>query len=124
MGKRRWNRFLFVWTAAILLAGVRRRAVSWDAVLADIDEMANNPAAAAMSDPDAYLEAGAEAHQALLEGGEETAAILLDELEASGASGLREYLMAAVCAEITGVGCDGGWSTAAEWVALYRASQA
>ncbi|MDD3693691.1 MAG: hypothetical protein PHX02_07315 [Oscillospiraceae bacterium] len=33
--------------------------------------------------------------------------------------GLDKYIMAAVCCEITGVGKDGGWSSADEWIRLY-----
>ncbi len=40
-------------------------------------------------------------------------------LRDSNTFGLDKYIMAAVCCEITGIGKDGEWSSADEWIKLY-----
>lgn len=97
-------------------------------LLGILDEIVNNPDVAASSNPYDYLQGKPELYAELLSCGEDTVDCFVSELRSAKNYGLREYLMAAVCSELTGVGDKNGsyetswWSTAQEWLTLYDKS--
>lgn len=68
-----------------------------------------------------YINAHKDIFNNLVGGGQQTADILISELKRASDFGLNQYIMAAICAEITGVGKDDNkaWATAEDWLDLY-----
>jgi len=72
-----------------------------------------------------------ELYELLLSGGERTVDCFVNELSKAQTYGVREYFMAMVCTHITGIGTEEGeydpdtwWSSADEWLDIYRQHQA
>ena len=68
-----------------------------------------------------------EMYELLLLGGQRTVDCFVKELTKTKTYGVREYLMAMICSQITGVGTEEGdydpdtwWGTADEWLAIYQ----
>ena len=86
-----------------------------------IDEIVNNPDCAASSNPFTFIEAKKAQYNEILTYGSTAVECFLKELR-NGENGLRGYIMAVACGDITGIGDkDAGadWATAQEWLALY-----
>ena len=84
-----------------------------------------NKDCAASSNPFAYIEAGKTKYNEILTYGEEAVELFVQQIRV-GENGLREYIMAVACADITGIGdkYDGAdWATAQQWLALYDSSE-
>ncbi len=81
-----------------------------------------NPFLAFSSNPYDYIEAHKDTYNSLIKGGQSTVEVFVDVLKNSTEFGLDKYIMAAVCAEITGIGndTDKTWGTAKEWLELYE----
>ena len=91
-------------------------------LLALVDQIAYNPECAASSNPFTYIEAGKVQYNEILSYGPAAVECFVAQLRA-GENGLRGYIMAVACADITGIGDkDEGadWATAQEWLALYE----
>lgn len=90
-----------------------------------IDKMTKStqekPNLALSSNPYDYIDAHRDTFNRLVAGGQSTVNIFVDDLKNSAEFGLDKYIMAAVCAEITGIGNgkDKTWSSAKEWLELY-----
>jgi hypothetical protein len=82
------------------------------------------PNLALSSNPYDYIDAHKDTFNRLVAGGQNTVTIFVDVLKNSTEFGLDKYIMAAVCAEITGIGngCDKTWSSAEEWLRIYDES--
>ena len=112
-------------TAACLLAGQNRVIDDADR-LTMVDEIVGNAdsSVALSSDADKYIRAKSDIFERLVLDGQPTVACFVRELRAAERYGLREYIMAAVCSEITGIGDEEDaaeeWSSAGEWLALYN----
>lgn len=94
-------------------------------ILALVEEIVNNPTVAASSNPYDYIHAGYEHYGKILLYGDAALEILLSELENSPDNGLREYIMAAACAELTGFGLNKEqtpWGSGKEWLHLFHQS--
>ncbi len=95
-------------------------------LLAMVDKMTKpiqeKPLLAFSSNPYDYIEAYRDTFDSLVAGGQSTVNIFVGVLANSTEFGLDKYIMAAVCAEITGIGkgSDKTWSTAKEWLDLYN----
>ncbi|MDD6034748.1 MAG: M56 family metallopeptidase [Lachnospiraceae bacterium] len=68
-----------------------------------------------------------ELYDLLLSGGETTVNCFLRELVTAKDYGIREYLMASICSQLTGVGLEEGeynpdtwWATADQWLEIYK----
>ena len=86
-----------------------------------IDEIVNNPDCAASSNPFTVIEAKKAQYNEILTYGSTAVECFVKELR-TGENGLRGYIMAVACGDITGIGDkDAGadWATAQEWLALY-----
>lgn len=86
-----------------------------------VNEIINNPDCVASSNPFTYIEARKEKYNEILTYGSKALDFFVEQLRA-GENGLQGYIMAAACADITGIGDkDEGadWATAQEWLALY-----
>ena len=86
-----------------------------------VDEIAYNPDCAASSNPFTFIEAKKAQYNEILTYGSTAVECFLKELR-NGENGLRGYIMAVACGDITGIGDkDAGadWATAQEWLALY-----
>ncbi|MBQ8732807.1 MAG: hypothetical protein IJY82_08275 [Oscillospiraceae bacterium] len=122
------KRVLAVFLAVILLGGCVNAGKSYTEaqLFGMIREMTQatdeNPMLGISSNPYEYIRAHRETYQSLVEGGMPVAQVFIRHLEQTGKNGLEEYLMAIVCAEITGVDVEKeiGWSTAQEWLTLYK----
>lgn len=79
------------------------------------------PNLALSSNPYDYIDAHRDTFNCLVAGGQSTVTIFVDVLKNSTEYGLDKYIMAAVCAEITGIGNgnDETWASAEEWLKLY-----
>jgi hypothetical protein len=80
------------------------------------------PNLALSNNPYDYIDAHRDIYDRLVAGGQSTVTIFVDVLKNSTEFGLDKYIMAAVCAEITGVGNgnDKTWASAEEWLKLYN----
>ncbi len=86
-----------------------------------VDEIAYNPDCAASSNPFTFIEAKKARYNEILTYGGTAVECFVKELR-TGENGLRGYIMAVACGDITGIGDkDAGadWATAQEWLALY-----
>lgn len=96
-------------------------------LLALVEQIAGNPACAASSNPYDYIEARRTEYDKILSFGKEAVGCFVPLLR-QGENGLKGYIMAAACSEITGIGVKSGkydtgwWATAQEWLALYDSS--
>lgn len=90
-------------------------------LLAMVDEIAKPTAS---SNPYDYIEAHRDIYDNLVAGGKDTAAVFIEILINSDEFGLDKYIMAAVCAEITGIGSGSNktWSSAKDWLQLYESA--
>lgn len=79
------------------------------------------PNLALSSNPYDYIDAHRDTFSRLVAGGQSTVTIFIDILKNSNEFGLDKYIMAAVCAEITGIGNsnDKTWASVKEWLKLY-----
>lgn len=69
----------------------------------------------------------AELYDLLLDGGENTVTCFVNALTVARSYGVREYFMAQICSELTGIGVEQGdydpetwWGTADEWLRIYN----
>ena len=98
-------------------------------LLSLVSEIANNPDCGLSSNPYTYIEAKRELYDAILSYKGQAVDCFVEQLR-TGENGLRGYIMAAACSEITGVGEKVGeydtswWVTAQEWLALYESATA
>ena len=76
------------------------------------------------SNPHVYIQAHQATYDRLVASGQDAVGCFTAILRQSETFGLDKYLMAAVCAEITGVGRAGGWGSAREWIMLYDTQKA
>ena len=94
-----------------------------------VSSIANNVRVAASSNPYDYIEAGRTTYNEILSYGDEAVSCFVDKLRASKTDGLKEYIMAAACADITGIGLKDGeydpswWGNSKQWLALYDSSE-
>lgn len=98
--------------------------VSSDAqiILDLVDEIMKNPAIAASSNPYDYINARYDLYVKIIQYGDTARDCLLTALEESADNGLREYIMAAACAELTKFGLnkiETPWASGKEWLMLY-----
>lgn len=92
-------------------------------ILGMVDEIAENSAVAASSNPYDYINARYDVYVKILQYEDTARECLLAALEASADNGLREYIMAAACAELTGFGQNKAqtpWGSGKEWLGLYN----
>ncbi len=92
-------------------------------ILSLVDEIVYNPAMAASSNPYDYINAAFDKYAKILQYGETAKGYLLTALEESDDNGLREYIIAAVCAELTDFGLNKTgtpWGSGKEWLSLYQ----
>ena len=92
-------------------------------VLGLVDEIVNNPQVVSEDVYD-YLRAKKDCFDALAFEGMESVRILVNELLNAKQYGMREMVIAAVCADITGVGGkmgQGNWTSVPQWLRLYVA---
>lgn len=90
-------------------------------LLSLVNEIADNPDCAASSNPFTYIEARKARYNEILTYGSAAVDFFVEQLRA-GENGLRGYIMAVACANITGIGdkdLGADWATAQEWLALY-----
>lgn len=82
------------------------------------------PHLALSSNPYDYIDAHRNIYNRLVAGGQSTLTIFVNVLKNSTEFGIDKYIMAAVCAEITGIGnsSDKTWASAQEWLKLYEES--
>lgn len=111
-------------TAAWLLAGQNRIIRDADRLNMVDDIIGNADSSAALSsNANEYIRESADIYDKLVQGGQSTVDCFVRELREAEHYGLREYIMAAVCAEITGIGngedAAAEWSSAGEWLVLY-----
>ncbi len=98
-------------------------ATDTEIILALVDEIAENPSVAASSNPYDYINAAFDKYAKILRYEETAKECLLTALEKSADNGLREYIMAAVCAELTDFGQSKQqtpWGSGKEWLSLYQ----
>lgn len=97
-----------------------------DRLLELVDRIVNNPECGLSSNPYTYIEAKRELYDEILSYKDQAVSRFVGLLRA-GENGLRGYIMAAACSEITGIGEKVGeydtswWATAQEWLDLYDA---
>lgn len=87
-----------------------------------VNQIAHNPETAASSNPYDYITAKEDVYRQVLDSGEEGLQLMLQQLRISDSDGLREYIMAAACAEITGVALDKElhpWGSGKQWLSIY-----
>lgn len=100
------------------------QAVDNDYLLALVQDIISNPECATSSNPFDYIKGSQSKYNEILTYGEDAVDFYVEQLR-TGENGLREYVMAVACAEITGIGnkYDGvDWATAQEWLSLYDSS--
>ncbi len=94
-----------------------------------VSTIAGNANAAASSNPYDYIEASQDVYNQLLAYGDETVECFAALLRTSKEDGLKEYIMAAACADITGIGLKEGeydpswWGNSKQWLALYDSTE-
>jgi hypothetical protein len=91
-------------------------------ILSLVDEIAYNKDCAQSSNPYDYIQAKEAEFQRLLSYGDTALDCLVAQLRASGEDGLPQYIMAAACAELTGIGLDkeqDPWYSGQSWLRLY-----
>lgn len=86
-----------------------------------VNEIANNREVSFSSNAYDYINAKRDIFDLIVNGGENTVTIFVNILKDSTSFGLDKYIMAAACAEITGIGIgeDKKWATAKDWLVLY-----
>jgi len=96
-----------------------------ESLLAMVDEMTkpnpDNPNLEVSSNPYDYIAAHQDIYDELVAGGQNTVDIFVEILTNSNEFGLDKYIMAVVCAQITGIGneSDKTWASAKDWLILY-----
>jgi hypothetical protein len=104
---------------------ISQKEISRSDLLIMIDDMTKptqeKPNLALSSNPYDYIDSHRDTFDRLVAGGQSTVTIFVDVLKNSNEFGLDKYIMAAVCAEITGIGSgsDKTWASAKEWLKLY-----
>ena len=94
-----------------------------------VDKIANNPDCAYSSNPYDYIKAKQAEYDQILSYGHQAVDCFVAQLR-RGENGLKGYIMAAACSEITRIGEKDGdyntdwWATAQQWLALYDAAGA
>ena len=86
-----------------------------------VDAIVYNPDCAVSSNPFDFIRCSQDQYNEILTYGSDAVDFFVERLR-EGGNGLREYVMAVACAELTGVGnkYEGGdWATAQEWLSLY-----
>ena len=94
-------------------------------LLSLVSEIAYNPDCAASSNPFTYIEARKAKYNEILTYGADAVDFFVEQIRAGG-NGLREYIMAVACGEITGIGdkfAGAQWATAQEWLSLYDSGE-
>jgi hypothetical protein len=110
-------------TIAILFVSCNQN-VNQTRVMKQIDKIANNKEVAFSSNPYDYINAKKDIYDEMVSH-KEILPFLISELEKAndkGNSGLREYIIAVICSDITGIGNEKtkSWSSAEEWLTLYH----
>ena len=98
---------------------------SREKLISIVDEIVYNPNCAASSNPFTYIDARKPKYNEILTYGEDAVELFVQQIRV-GENGLREYIMAVACADITGIGdkFDGAdWATAQQWLSLYDSSE-
>lgn len=93
------------------------------AILSLVDEIAENPSVAASSNPYDYIKAGQEPFHQILSYGDAAVEYIVSHLRSAQDDGLKEYIMAAACAELTDIGMDKNlepWFSGKFWLNLYE----
>lgn len=93
-------------------------------ILSLVDEIAYNTDFAHSSNPYDYIRAKEAEFQKILSYGETALDCLVAQLQSTGEDGLQQYIMAAACAELTGIGLDKAldpWYSGQSWLRLYKA---
>ena len=88
-----------------------------------VNRIALNPAMATSSNPYDYIRDQQELFDEILSYGDAAVNYMVDYLHTSMEDGLKEYIMAAACAEITGIGKDKAvehWFTGKHWLDIYQ----
>lgn len=86
-----------------------------------VDQIVNNPDCAASSNPVDFIEAKRPLYNEIISYGSSAVDCFVKQLR-TGENGLRAYIMAVACADITGIGdkdLGANWASAREWLALY-----
>lgn len=86
-----------------------------------VSEIVNNPYCAASSNPFDYIKASQRQYNEILSYGAGAVELFVEQLR-TGENGLYGYVMAAACAEITGIGdknAGADWATSQQWLDLY-----
>lgn len=119
--------FICLVTGACLLINLEDANLSDAELLMMVDEIAENTKVSRLSgNAYDYINAKPDVYKKLIRGGQNTVDCFVRELRTAESFGLREYIMAAACSEITGIGKKEGeydpetwWASAGEWLALY-----
>ena len=122
MKKRSFLRLLACFFALFLLVfsfSACNEKISAEYLQSLVHDIAYNPDVAFSSNPYTYIEAKRELYDEILSAGDDVLKAFLPVLR-SGEAGLDAYIMAAACAEISGVGKDGGLASAPQWLDLYE----
>lgn len=108
-----------------LISACGSAKLSKSELLSYVDEICNNSDRGVQISSNAYtyIEAKRDIYQKIIDNGDATVKVFVEELEKSDVFGLDKYIMAAACAEITGIGKYGGWSSGKEWLDLYKAEK-
>lgn len=100
-------------------------AVNRDRLTALVHQIISNQECATSSNPFDYINASKSQYNEILTYGSSAVDFFVEQLR-TGENGLREYVMAVACAELTGIGdknTSADWATAQEWLALYDSSK-
>lgn len=86
-----------------------------------VDEIVKNPQVKAGSKPEQYIEAKSDVYNQIVALGEKILLYMPYDIGSSQEDGLKEYVMASICADISGKynGPNKTWSTGKEWEKLY-----
>ena len=119
--------FICAAAAACLLINPEGASLDDAELLRMVDEIAGNDRVSGLSSSAYdYINARPDIYEKLIKGGQKTVDCFVRQLRTAENYGLCEYVMAAACSEITGIGKKEGeynpktwWASAAEWLVLY-----
>lgn len=110
---------ILVFAMGLLLMGCTNKQSFDMDLLEKVHEISDNQELMFSSNPYDYITAKQDVFDSIISAGDAAVKEFVNEIRNAKEHGLDQYIMAAACAQITGIGKSGGWASAKEWLDLY-----